>query len=89
MKTLGWIVVSGRPKHWVKNLVVFAALVFSQNLTHPEMLFRVTETFLLFCLASAAVYLINDIADREQDRFHPEKKDRPIASGKLDQRTDH
>ncbi len=83
MKTLGWIVVSGRPKHWVKNLVVFAALVFSQNLTHPEMLFRVTETFLLFCLASAAVYLINDIADREQDRFHPEKKDRPIASGKL------
>ena len=83
MKTLGLILLSGRPKHWVKNLVVFAALLFSQNLNRPEMLIKVTETFLLFCLASAAVYLINDIADREQDRFHPEKKDRPIASGKL------
>jgi 4-hydroxybenzoate polyprenyltransferase len=83
VKTLGLILLSGRPRHWVKNLVVFAALLFSQNLNRPEMLIKVTETFLLFCLASAAVYLINDIADREQDRFHPEKKDRPIASGKL------
>jgi len=83
VKTLGWIIVSGRPKHWVKNLVVFAALVFSQNLGNTGMLVQVAETFALFCLASAAVYLINDIADRDQDRFHPEKKDRPIASGKL------
>jgi 4-hydroxybenzoate polyprenyltransferase len=83
VKTLSWILLSGRPKHWVKNLVVFAALVFSQNLSNPGMLIQVAETFALFCLASAAVYLINDIADREQDRFHPEKRDRPIASGKL------
>ena len=62
MRTLGRIVVSGRPKQWVKNLVVFAALVFSQNLGNTEMLVQVAETFALFCLASAAVYLI--IPDR-------------------------
>jgi 4-hydroxybenzoate polyprenyltransferase len=83
MRTLGLILISGRPRHWIKNLIVFAALAFSQNLFNRPLFLQVAAAFVLFCLASAAVYLLNDIADREADRFHPEKKDRPIASGRL------
>jgi 4-hydroxybenzoate polyprenyltransferase len=77
------ILISLRPKQWTKNLVIFAGLVFSQNLAHPVLLLKTCLAFLLFCLLSGAVYLLNDLVDREQDRRHPVKKLRPVASGTL------
>jgi 4-hydroxybenzoate polyprenyltransferase len=72
-----------RPKQWVKNLLVFAALIFSENLLELPKLLRSVGAFIAFCLVSGAVYIINDIVDRENDREHPKKRLRPIASGKL------
>lgn len=74
-----------RPRQWMKNGVIFAALVFDRQLglnNLPPML-RTFAGFVIFCLLSGVVYLINDIADVEADRKHPEKCKRPIASGKL------
>ncbi|MBN2271895.1 MAG: decaprenyl-phosphate phosphoribosyltransferase [Sedimentisphaerales bacterium] len=75
-----------RPSHWTKNVFVFAALVFGQRLsgTAEEVLVAVASAiggFACFCLASSAIYIFNDIIDREADRSHPEKSRRPIASG--------
>ena len=77
-----------RPKQWTKNTVVLAALVFaagdrSQTLDWTSLWFNAFAAALLFCLASSAIYLLNDIKDLDQDRAHPEKKFRPIASGEL------
>ncbi len=72
-----------RPKQWTKNAFVFAALVFDRQLTNPASFARTLVGFLLFCLLSSIVYIINDIADREADRLHPVKRNRPIASGVL------
>lgn len=76
-----------RPKQWTKNLVLFAGLIFSQNLGHPVLLLKTILAFLLFCLLSGAVYLFNDLADIERDRLHPQKKLRPVASGALPAKT--
>lgn len=72
-----------RPKQWAKNIVVFAPLVFDEKLFVPELLLRTTVAFALFCLMSSTVYLINDLADIEKDRQHPQKRNRPLASGEL------
>ena len=72
-----------RLRQWTKNGFVFFALIFDKQLFQPEAFIRTLEGFFLFCLTSSAVYLLNDIADVEADRQHPEKKHRPIASGKL------
>jgi len=72
-----------RPKHWIKNLFVFAALIFSLNLFNIVKLIASLQAFFAFCLASSFVYIINDIIDIEQDRKHPKKRNRPIASGKI------
>ena len=72
-----------RPHQWIKNLLVLAALVFSEHLFQPNYLLRSSAALILFCLISSAVYLINDISDVENDRLHPVKKDRPIPSGRL------
>uniref|UniRef100_A0A7C4CD45 Decaprenyl-phosphate phosphoribosyltransferase n=1 Tax=candidate division WOR-3 bacterium TaxID=2052148 RepID=A0A7C4CD45_UNCW3 len=72
-----------RPKQWVKNLLVFAALIFSENLFDLSKLLPTFAAFVAFCLVSGAVYIINDIADRENDRSHPQKSRRPIASGRV------
>jgi 4-hydroxybenzoate polyprenyltransferase len=72
-----------RPRQWVKNLLVFSALIFDQQLFTLEPFFKILAGFGLLCLAASSVYLINDIADAEQDRQHPKKMHRPIASGKL------
>ena len=72
-----------RPGHWVKNLLVFAPILFAQLADDGALLVRVAIAFAAFCAASAAVYLINDVVDREADRLHPVKRARPIASGRL------
>ena len=75
-----------RPRQWVKNLALYAALVFSGLLFEPGYFVKVTQAVLVFCLLASSVYIINDIADAPQDRKHPFKKKRPIASGKLPSR---
>ena len=72
-----------RPRQWTKNGFVFFGLIFDKQLFHPAAFIKTLEGFFLFCLISSTVYLLNDIADVEADRQHPEKKNRPIASGKL------
>ena len=72
-----------RLRQWVKNGFIFFALIFDRQLFLVEPFVRTVLGFFLFCLVSSAVYLFNDIADVEADRNHPEKKNRPIASGKL------
>lgn len=72
-----------RIKQWVKNGLIFAALVFDRQLTNPTAFARTLAGFFLFCILSSTVYIINDILDVEADRQHPRKKNRPIASGKL------
>lgn len=72
-----------RPKHWVKNLVVFAALLFSVSFFNLAKDIKALITFILFCFLAGSVYIVNDIADREEDKKHPQKSKRPIASGKL------
>jgi 4-hydroxybenzoate polyprenyltransferase len=72
-----------RPKQWLKNMFIFAALVFDRKLFEIPSLARTAIAFALFCLLASSVYLINDIMDREADKLHPVKKNRPIASGKL------
>jgi 4-hydroxybenzoate polyprenyltransferase len=77
------LLVELRPRQWTKNLVLFAGLVFSKSATDPALALRSLLGFVCFCLASGAVYIVNDIADREQDRLHPVKRNRPIAAGLL------
>jgi len=72
-----------RVTQWVKNIVVFAPIIFSGFLFVPGYFTRVVWAFILFCLLSSAIYLFNDIIDRPGDRLHPFKKLRPIASGAL------
>jgi len=70
-----------RPQQWIKNLLLFAAVVFSRQLFVPRSLALAAFAFVAFCLASSSVYVVNDLADAERDREHPEKRKRPIASG--------
>jgi 4-hydroxybenzoate polyprenyltransferase len=72
-----------RPRQWAKNVFVFAALVFDEQLLMPDPLLRTSVGFVLLCLVSSSVYLLNDIADIEADRQHPTKRNRPIAAGDL------
>lgn len=72
-----------RPGQWVKNLFIFAGLIFSGNLFHPEVLIRVSNGFILFSVVASSIYIFNDIIDLEFDRAHPEKKNRPVAAGLL------
>ena len=74
---------SMRPHQWTKNVFVFAALIFAQRFDHPDDVLRTTAAFGLFCALSGAVYIINDLVDREKDRQHARKRLRPIASGRL------
>ena len=83
MVNLSSLISVARPIHWVKNLALFAALVFTGGLNQPELLIKVFWAFISFNLATSATYIINDIFDVKLDRLHPIKKNRPIASGKL------
>jgi 4-hydroxybenzoate polyprenyltransferase len=72
-----------RPRQWIKNGLLFIPLVFDKQLTNWPALARVGLGFLLFCILSSLVYIINDLMDFEADRNHPQKRLRPIAAGKL------
>ena len=76
-----------RPRQWTKNVFVFAGIIFARKLTDVPSLLLSVAAFCLFCLLSSSVYIINDLLDAEQDRQHPTKKERPIASGRLSRRT--
>ena len=77
------IIKSLRPEQWLKNGFVLAPIVFSGLIDDPDAWWRSLMAVAAFCAASSAVYLVNDVFDREADRSHPVKKDRPIASGEV------
>lgn len=77
------VVRSMRPRQWVKNVLVVAAPVAAGDIGEPGVLGATLVAFVSFCLASSAVYLVNDCVDREADRVHPRKRFRPIAAGEL------
>lgn len=83
LRQLPYAVQAMRPRQWVKNGLVLLALVFSGAVTSSSAVLHVAVAFAAFCLAASTVYLINDMADRKNDRLHPRKQHRPIASGKL------
>jgi len=76
-----------RPRQWLKNLSIYAPLVFWGELFRPDGFVKVTKAAILFSMVSSAVYLVNDILDAPRDRRHPFKKNRPVASGKLSVKT--
>lgn len=70
-----------RPHQWIKNFFVFAGLLFGHAWHDPVKVTQAIAAFVAFCLLASAVYVLNDLVDREHDRQHPEKKTRPIAAG--------
>jgi 4-hydroxybenzoate polyprenyltransferase len=84
--TAALVVLSLRPAQWTKNLFVLAGLLFGRRLLDLESALLAAAAFAIFCALSSAVYLFNDVLDREVDRVHPLKSARPIASGALDPR---
>ena len=72
-----------RPGHWIKNLFVFAALVFSRRFGDTCAVFETVLAFAAFCLGSSTVYALNDVMDRNEDARHPTKCRRPVASGAI------
>jgi 4-hydroxybenzoate polyprenyltransferase len=77
------LIVSLRPSQWTKNLIIFGPLGLGLRLLDPVAVVQALEAFVIFCILSGVVYLLNDVADREGDRLHPIKKLRPIASGEI------
>ena len=83
LNTLKNLVLLARPGHWIKNTFVFAALIFSRRLTQADDLVASLRAFAAFCLASSAVYALNDVCDRKEDARHPNKCRRPVSSGAI------
>jgi len=86
MKYLVGVIQLIRPAHWTKNLVLFAAVLFSPAkvvLENPDVLFAAMQGFFVFCLLSAGIYALNDVLDLAADRQHPRKKNRPLPSGRI------
>ena len=82
-RTARGLLVELRPKEWTKNLLVFTGLIFSRSLTDAHNLWICVLGFAIFCCASSGVYLFNDLCDIKEDREHPIKRNRPLASGAL------
>lgn len=80
---LGVVIEGMRPRQWAKNVFVLAPLLFALKLSDVGSVLGALVAALLFCMAAGAVYLVNDIVDREADKHHPEKCHRPVASGRL------
>lgn len=72
-----------RPKQWIKNVVVLAGVTFAGKLSDPTFAVRALAAFAVFCVLSSGTYVLNDVVDAEADRRHPEKRDRPVASGRV------
>ncbi len=72
-----------RPKQWTKNLFVFAGILFSQNILNLSLLYKTISAAFIFCLLSGSVYILNDLCDLKEDRRHPVKSRRSLASGRL------
>lgn len=81
VKFLWGLFKAARPRQWVKNFALFAALLLSGQLLNPEAQRNAIYAFLLFCGFSSATYLLNDVFDVERDKLHPFKSKRPIAAG--------
>jgi 4-hydroxybenzoate polyprenyltransferase len=79
----GALLAALRPAQWLKNVALLAAPLFAQKLFDPDALAAVLAAFAAFCALASAGYLVNDVADRERDRHHPEKRRRPVAAGTL------
>jgi len=77
------VIFSMRPSQWVKNLFIFAALIFSQKFFDSVPLLNTAAAFLIFCILSGALYIFNDLLDIEEDKLHPKKSKRPIASAEI------
>lgn len=77
------LIISMRPRQWVKNFFLFAAIIFVKQFLDIEKLATVFWAFVIFCLASSAIYLVNDVSDAPYDRRHPQKRLRPVAKGDL------
>jgi len=83
MKTLSHIFLSFRLKEWIMNFFVFIPLVFAGLIFDYGFFLKTVEAFFLFSLSTGAIYLLNDVLDKDKDKRNPEKSKRPIASGKL------
>lgn len=77
------IIRSLRPVQWTKNFFLFAALLFAQKIFDVPLFLKTLGAFVIFCLLSGSLYLVNDVLDFEEDRVHPKKSKRPIASGRV------
>ena len=73
-----------RIHQWIKNVIIFAGIIFGRKLSEPDAILKSFFAFLLFSIIASCQYVINDYLDRKEDALHPEKKTRPIASGKID-----
>ena len=82
-----WIAI--RPQQWAKNLILFAGIIFSGQFFSLDKILIVVSSAVIFSIASSGLYLINDVLDRENDRRHPVKKHRPVASGRIQPLTAH
>ncbi len=80
---LEYTVEAMRPSQWIKNTLLFVALVFSGNLTDTELFARAVLAFIIFSVVSGTIYIINDLRDAPRDKVHPLKSQRPIAAGRL------
>ena len=85
--TLSLLAISLRPEQWSKNLLLFAGLIFGGRLLEVSAVLTAMAAFAIFCALSGAVYLFNDVWDRDADRSHPLRRTRPIAAGDLGVRT--
>jgi 4-hydroxybenzoate polyprenyltransferase len=83
VKTAYYLLKTARPRQWLKNVALFAALIFSGFLFEPGYFSRVLEAFFIFCVFTSSIYVFNDVLDAPYDRKHPFKKKRPIAAGLL------
>jgi 4-hydroxybenzoate polyprenyltransferase len=80
---LGAMLQALRPRQWTKNLAIFVGILFARRLLEVAPLIHVLLAFVVFCLVSSFIYLLNDLLDLENDRRHPRKRNRPLASGRL------
>ena len=78
------LAISIRPLQWYKNIVLFIGIIFSGNAYSLEMWLKIVPAFIVFCVLSSSGYLVNDMLDIDNDRNHPVKSRRPIASGNME-----